>query len=78
MTNEIGEILRSEGKTFITTTSNPALIYSRKKDPKWICTRHGRSSSGGLGGKIQNKFKKGSTSAMRITVSFKYVGDNNK
>ena len=78
MTNEIGEILRSEGKTFITTTSNPALIYSRKKDPKWICTRHGRSSSGSLGGKIQNKFKKGSTSAMRITVSFKYVGDNNK
>lgn len=78
MTNEIGEILMSETKSFITTTSNPALIYARRKDPKWICTRYGRASSGGKTGKIQNKFKKGSTSATRITASFKYVGDNNK
>lgn len=74
-TNEVGNMLIEEGKTFITTTSNPALIHSRCRDAKWICTRHGRTARGSEHGLIQNKHKKGSTSANRITVSFKYVGE---
>ena len=71
----IGEMLKKEGKCYITTTSNPARIATLKKNAKWICTRIGRSSSGS--GKIQNKHKKGSTSCERITISFKYIGENN-
>lgn len=63
---------KSKGKSFITTTSNPAAINARKKSPNWITTRIGRASSGS--GRIQNKHKKGSTSNARITASFEYVG----
>lgn len=77
ITNMIGDILMQENKHFITTTSNPALIYSRNNDPKWVCTRYGRASRGSENGIIQNKHVKGSTSASRITVSFKYIGNNN-
>lgn len=35
-----------------------------------ICTRIGRTISGG--GRIKNKYKKGSTSCQRITCSFEY------
>lgn len=72
-TNYIAELLKKEGKTFISTTSNPAMIFARKNDKKWITTRIGRTSSGS--GKIQNKHVKGSTSCARITVSFEYVGE---
>jgi hypothetical protein len=70
----IGDMLKREGKAYITTTSNPARIATLKKSSKWICTRIGRASIGGNNGKIQNKHKKGSTSSDRITASFKYVG----
>jgi hypothetical protein len=70
--NNIAEILKQNQKDFISTSSNPAFINSRKNDKKWIITRIGRTSSGS--GKIQNKNKKGSTSSNRITVSFKYIG----
>lgn len=69
-----GEILKDEGKTFIATTSNPALIFSRKKDNKWITTRIGRTSRGSKNGILHNKNVKNSTSANRITVSFQYKG----
>ena len=68
----IAEILKKNNKGFISTSSSPAFINSRKNDKKWIITRIGRTSSGS--GKIQNKNKKGSTSSNRITVSFKYIG----
>jgi len=71
LSNNVAEILKSEGKGFISTSSNPAFINSRKKSKKWIITRIGRTSSGS--GKIQNKNKIGSTSSNRITVSFKYI-----
>ena len=72
MSNTVAEILKNNQKEFISTSSNPAFINSRKNDKKWIITRIGRLSSGG--GKIQNKNKKDSTSSNRITVSFKYIG----
>ena len=62
----------SQGITYISTTSNPSMIFARKNDTRWVTTRIGRCSSGS--GKIQNKNKKGSTSNARITVSFEYVG----
>lgn len=74
LTNNVAEILKRDGKWFISTTSNPAMINSRVNDDKWITTRIGRTSRGSDTGKIQNKYKKGSTSANRITVSFKYKG----
>lgn len=70
----IGEMLKNNGKHYITTTSNPARIATLKKSNKWICTRIGRTSKGSNNGKIQNKHKQGSTSSERITASFKYVG----
>ncbi len=74
LSNNVAEIMKKEGKGFISTSSNPAFIQSRKKDPKWIVTRVGRTSKGSSNGKIQNKHKKGSTSSNRITVSFEYIG----
>lgn len=72
LSNCVAEILKENGKGFISTSSNPAFINARKNDKNWIITRIGRTSSGS--GKIQNKNKKGSTSSNRITVSFKYIG----
>lgn len=69
--NFIGEELKKNGKSFITTTSSLALIQSMKKDYNWRCTRIGRTSSGS--GKIQNKNKKDSTSNARITTSWEYL-----
>lgn len=72
LANNVAEILKQNNKGFISTSSSPAFINSRKRDNKWIITRIGRTGRGS--GKIQNKNKKGSTSTNRITVSFKYVG----
>lgn len=74
LSNNVAEILKSEGKGFISTSSNPAFINARKKSDKWIITRVGRTSRGSNTGGIHNKHKKGSTSSNRITVSFQYVG----
>jgi energy-coupling factor transporter ATP-binding protein EcfA2/GNAT superfamily N-acetyltransferase len=58
-------------KSFIATTSHPAIIFGLKNKPNWVMTRIGRTSSGS--GKIQNKNKKGSTSTARITTSWEYI-----
>tara|TARA_R110002167_G_scaffold242818_2_gene448398 strand:+ start:539 stop:1627 length:1089 start_codon:yes stop_codon:yes gene_type:complete len=72
LSTEVGFILKKNGKGFISTSSNPAFIHSRKNSKNWIVTRKGRTSKGSGSGKIQNKNKKGSTSNSRITVSFKF------
>lgn len=74
-TNFIAQRLKSENKRYISTTSNPSMIFARKNDPKWITTHVGRTSRGGENGKIQNKHRLGSTSSSRITVSFEYIGE---
>ena len=71
-TNAVAQMYADEGKTFISTTSNPAMIFARSHSDKWRTTRIGRASLGSETGKIQNKHKKGSTSTNRITVSFEY------
>lgn len=72
--NFIGHLLKQSGKGYVTTTSNPARIAQLRKSQNWVQTRsRSRTSSGS--GRIQNKYKKGSTSANRITTSFEYVGD---
>jgi Acetyltransferase (GNAT) family. len=76
--NWVAQKMVDEGKIFITTQSNPALIYALKKSPLWVATRYGRASVGSETGKIQNKHVKGSTSASRITASFQYIGKPNK
>lgn len=73
-TNYIAEMFMREGKSYISTTSNPSMIFARKTDEKWVITRIGRAGAGSANG-FQNKFKKGSTSHNRITVSFEYVGN---
>lgn len=70
LTNFIGETLLKEGKSLISTSSNPAIIQSRKTDSKWIITRKGRTSKGGK----NSIFSKKSLSVNRITISFKYIG----
>lgn len=72
LSNNVALILKQSGKGFISTSSNPAFIQSRKNDANWIITRIGRTSSGS--GKIQNKNKRNSTSSNRITFSFKFIG----
>ena len=75
MNTAVAEYFKRNGKTYISTTSNPAMINARIRDKRWVMTRHGRASSGSGSGIIQNKFIKGSTSANRITCSFEYVGN---
>ena len=68
LSDTIGDILKSEGKRFISTSSNPAIINSRVKSDKWKVTKKGRST------KSRSKTKNIETSYNRITVSFKYIG----
>jgi hypothetical protein len=71
LTNNIGQMLIDEGKRFVTTLSNVALIMSRKKDKKWIARRE-------VGRLIQGKtgmFADRLNSKNRRTVSFEYIGE---
>lgn len=71
----IEKILIPNGKGYITTTSNPSRINGLIKSGLFRITRKGSVSGGN--GKIQSKYKKGSTSNNRITVSFEYIGNKN-
>ena len=57
-TNAIAQMFYDEGKTFISTTSNPAMIFARSNSEKWRTTRIGRASIGSNNGRIQNRHKK--------------------
>lgn len=81
LVNYLGDIVKEEGYTLIGQTSNPAIIASRAKDKKWICTRKGRciiSTKTGSGFKSKVKTLKtgenATTSQNRITTSWIYVG----
>lgn len=73
MIEYIAKRYKENGKGFIITTSHPAMINAMKKSANWRATRIGRASSGSGSGKIQNKYKKGSTSNARITASFERI-----
>lgn len=66
----IAQMLQDELKTYICTTSNPAMIHSRANNPKWRTTRIGRVSGG-----VRTAKLKGSFSTNRLTVSFEYIGE---
>lgn len=66
----IAQMLQNEQKTYICTTSNPAMIHSRANNPKWRTTRIGRVSGG-----VRTAKLKGSFSTNRLTVSFEYIGE---
>lgn len=67
-TNFVAEYFKTIGKSFISTTSNPAMIMARKNDKKWIATHIGRKQGGTKKAVIKN------VSKARITVSFEYKG----
>lgn len=70
LTDSVAQILMDEGKSYVTTTSNPKLIQARAKNPKWQTYRFGR---------IVNKGVTAKTGAgSRITASFRYIGDKEK
>lgn len=73
MTDAIAEMYKQKGYSFITTTSNPVLIYKRCKSHKWIATT--KKSRKKAGKSLQ---RTNNTSCNRLTVSFKYVGENGK
>lgn len=73
VTDAIAQMYADEGKTYISTTSNPAMIHARAHSSKWRTTSIGRKSRGSKTGHIQNINKRGSSSAARITVSFEYI-----
>lgn len=74
--NFVAERFNKNGKQYISTTSNPAMIAARSKSPLWRCVRLSRVSPGTLSG-LQNIKDKSSTSARRITAAFEYIGGNN-
>jgi ABC-type polar amino acid transport system ATPase subunit/predicted GNAT family acetyltransferase len=76
MTSAVADYFQRAGKVYITTTSNPAMIVARSKDPRWAMTRRCRVSSGS--GLIQNKYKRGSTSCARNTCAFEWMGEKRK
>ena len=73
LSDMVADLYKKNGKQFISTTSNPAMIHHRCNSSKWKLTRVGRMSTGSEKG-FQNKHDLATTSANRITCSFKYCG----
>lgn len=70
-TDVVAEIFNQEGKAFIATISNPAMIHSRVNSRKWKTTHFGRNASGNNA----TAQLKGTSSCRRITVAFEYIGE---
>nr|DAH54478.1 MAG TPA: acetyltransferase domain containing protein [Caudoviricetes sp.] len=75
LSNWVAEYFSKQGKSYITTTSNPARIHGLKNSKLWRCTHIGRCSKGSRTGIIQNRFAgvHNSSSYNRITASFEYI-----
>ena len=65
-----GEYLKAKGKTYLSTTSHPAMIGHRIKSKKWIMTR----KPGHVGFTKTGVLQK-TASFSRLTASFEYVGE---
>lgn len=72
----IAEHYLKMGKSYITTTSNPALVHYMKRSPKWILTKYGRTTSAANSHSNITGLNKTSAGISRITTSWKYVGSN--
>ena len=68
LTDSVAQILMDEGKSYVTTTSNPKLIHARAKNPKWQTYRFGRIVNKGITAKTG--------AGSRITASFRYIGES--
>jgi GNAT superfamily N-acetyltransferase len=68
--NFVAEHYRKKGLSFITVTSNPALIHYMKRSNLWACTFYGRQGKqrGAL------TWLNNSAAVNRLTTSWKYVG----
>lgn len=69
ITHCICEQLAQKGKSYITTTSNPARIAQLKKDKSFVCMRCNRKIPG------RSKISLKCNSKNRITASFRYIGN---
>lgn len=75
-TDAVAQLFINNGKRFISTTSNPAMIFSRKKSAKWKCTDYGRKT---LNSKTHEYYnKRQNISKNRITASFEYIAKPTK
>lgn len=72
-TNFVAQTFIDNGKRFITTTSNPAMINARKKDNKWITKSIGRIKCSVATSRYYNT--PSNSSQNRITASFEYIGE---
>lgn len=73
LSEAMGDLMLSEGKSFISTTSHPSMINHRLKSPKWEMTR---KPSRGTKVKTSHRVKNlaNSNAINRLTCSFRYVG----
>lgn len=75
-TDAVAQLFINNGKRFISTTSNPAMIFSRKKSAKWKCTDYGRKI---LNSKTHEYYnKRQNSSSNRITASFEFIAKPTK
>jgi ABC-type lipoprotein export system ATPase subunit len=72
MSEYVAGLFRATGKQFVSTTSNPAMIYHRAKSRSWIMHR---APSRVSVNSDSSSFRSHSTN--RITAGFKYVGPPN-
>lgn len=72
MSEAMGDLMLSEGKTFISTTSHPSMINHRLKSTKWVMTSKPKRQSGGCATAEKSLLK--TDSKNRLTCSFRYVG----
>ena len=66
----VGGLLTVEGKSFISTSSHPAMLSYRSRSPRWRMIR--KPSHVGASGKTSTIGSK-AVSTRRLTASFEYV-----
>ena len=75
LSEQVGNILLSEGKRFTSVTSHPSMIHYRAKSHKWKMTRGpSRVPIAGKNAKVQSSKN---MSINRLTASFEYIGEKN-
>lgn len=73
LSEAIGDLLLSEGKRFISTTSHPSMIHHRAKSKLWKMTRPpSRARDPNPDSKISTA---SGSSVNRLTASFEYIGN---
>ncbi|MDQ3007194.1 MAG: ABC transporter ATP-binding protein [Chloroflexota bacterium] len=72
MSAYIGSVCKGLGWTFISSTANPAMIYTRAKNKTWKMTKSPRmNSAGGSDGQVSMAR---TYAVNRLTAAFEYIG----